>query len=79
MARERSLRMREPEVLRDELASLGLSPDRDIVTYCHTHHRSAFTYIMLRILGFRAVRGYPGSWSDWGNRDHTPIETDYPG
>lgn len=79
MARERSMRMREPEILRDELASLGLSPDQDIVTYCHTHHRSAFTYIMLRILGFRTVRGYPGSWSDWGNRDDTPVESDHAG
>lgn len=75
MARDRSMRMREPAVLREELDSLGLTPDREIVTYCHTHHRSAFSYAMLRILGFRRVRGYPGSWSDWGNRDDTPVET----
>jgi thiosulfate/3-mercaptopyruvate sulfurtransferase len=29
---------------------------------------------MLKHLGFRRVRGYPGSWSDWGNAPDTPIE-----
>lgn len=76
MDREHSLRMHEPALLREELHSLGLTPDREIVTYCHTHHRSAFSYIMLRVLGYARVRGYPGSWSDWGNRDDTPVESD---
>jgi len=75
MDRQRSLRLREPALLREELDSLGITPDREIITYCHTHHRSAFSYAMLRTLGFEQVRGYPGSWSDWGNRDDTPIET----
>jgi thiosulfate/3-mercaptopyruvate sulfurtransferase len=74
MDRERSLRLREPAQLREDLDALGITPEREIVTYCHTHHRSAFTYAMLRILGYEQVRGYPGSWSDWGNREDTPIE-----
>jgi thiosulfate/3-mercaptopyruvate sulfurtransferase len=28
---------------------------------------------MLKALGFPRVKGYPGSWSDWGNRADTPI------
>jgi len=75
MDREHSLRLRDPESLREELAQAGITPDREIVTYCHTHHRSAFSYAMLRALGYERVRGYPGSWSDWGNRDDTPVET----
>ena len=51
-------------------------PDRDaeIIAYCQTHHRSSHTYVVLRSLGYPRVRGYAGSWSEWGNRDDTPIE-----
>jgi thiosulfate/3-mercaptopyruvate sulfurtransferase len=30
-------------------------------------------YVALRALGYPRVKGYPGSWSDWGNRGDTPI------
>lgn len=75
MDRARNLRLRGEAVLREDLEALELTPDREIVVYCHTHHRSAFSYAMLRILGYERVRGYPGSWSDWGNREDTPVET----
>jgi thiosulfate/3-mercaptopyruvate sulfurtransferase len=29
---------------------------------------------MLKSLGYENVKGYPGSWSDWGNEPNTPIE-----
>jgi thiosulfate/3-mercaptopyruvate sulfurtransferase len=45
-----------------------------VIVYCQTHHRSAHTYVMLKSLGFEKVKGYPGSWSDWGNEPNTPIE-----
>ncbi|HQU16740.1 MAG: thiosulfate sulfurtransferase [Chromatiales bacterium 21-64-14] len=70
----RNLRLRPVEELRATLESLGLRPDREVITYCQTHHRSAHTYILLKALGYPRVRGYPGSWSDWGNRSDTPIE-----
>jgi thiosulfate/3-mercaptopyruvate sulfurtransferase len=73
MDRARNLRLRPAEEVRGELAALGVTPDREVVTYCHTHHRSAFSYALLRILGYTQVAGYPGSWSDWGNRDDTPV------
>lgn len=56
------------------LRERGISPDNTIVTYCQTHHRSALTYFALKHLGFDKIRGYPGSWSDWGNQADTPIE-----
>lgn len=73
--RRRNLRLRPLDDLREELAGLGVTPDRDVVVYCHTHHRSALSYALLRILGHQRVSGYPGSWSDWGNRDDTPVKT----
>jgi thiosulfate/3-mercaptopyruvate sulfurtransferase len=61
------------ERLLAELAALGVTPQREVVTYCQTHHRSSHTYVVLRWLGFERVRGYPGAWSDWGNRLDTPV------
>ncbi len=71
---ERDLRLRPLDDMRAELEALGITPDREVVAYCHTHHRSAFSYALLRILGYPRAAGYPGSWSDWGNRDDTPVE-----
>ncbi|MDD3517629.1 MAG: sulfurtransferase [Chromatiales bacterium] len=70
----RNLRLRPRDALLEELATLGVTPEREVVVYCHSHHRSAHTWVMLKHLGFRRVRGYPGSWSDWGNAPDTPIE-----
>lgn len=73
MDRGRQLRLTEDvEAL---LARHGITPDRDIVTHCQTHHRSGLTYMTARLLGFPRVRAYHGSWSEWGNRLDTPVET----
>ncbi len=74
MDRPRHLRLLPAEQLESKLAALGVSRDKEIITHCQTHHRSAHTYIMLKSLGFEQVRGYPGSWSEWGNTADTPIE-----
>lgn len=58
----------------ERLAALGLTDQRKIVTHCQSHHRSGFTYLLGKILGFD-IKGYHGSWSEWGNRTDTPIET----
>ncbi len=52
-----------------------LNKDDEIIVYCQTHHRSALNYTLLKHLGYSNVKGYHGSWSDWGNRSDTPIET----
>lgn len=70
----RHLRLREAAELKRALERLGVTPDKEVITYCQTHHRSAHTYMVLRILGYPRVRSYPGSWSEWGNLPDTPIE-----
>ncbi|MBT3047671.1 MAG: sulfurtransferase [Candidatus Thiodiazotropha sp.] len=72
MDRQRNLRLKSDDALRSALAQLGLSPEQEIVTYCQTHHRSSLSWFVLRHLGYQRCKGYPGSWSDWGNRDDTP-------
>ncbi|MFW3616352.1 sulfurtransferase [Billgrantia antri] len=74
MDRERALRIRDYAELVTELEALGLTPDMEVVTHCQSHHRSGFTWLVGKALGFENIRGYAGSWKEWGNRDDTPIE-----
>jgi thiosulfate/3-mercaptopyruvate sulfurtransferase len=74
MDRTRRLRLLPDETLWALLESLTVVPDKEVVVYCHTHHRSAHTYVMLKHLGFPRVRGYAGAWSEWGNDPNMPIE-----
>ena len=70
----RNLRFKPDAELNEMFAAIGATPDKEIITYCQTHHRSAHTYIVLRHLGYERVKGYPGSWSDWGNDAELPVE-----
>ena len=54
---------------------LGLHPDDDIIVYCRIGERSSHTwFVMTYLLGFKKVRNYDGSWTEWGNRIAAPIE-----
>lgn len=57
----------------DYLKAKGITSDSPIVTHCQSHHRSAFTYLVGKSLGFN-IHGYHGSWSEWGNLPDTPVE-----
>jgi thiosulfate/3-mercaptopyruvate sulfurtransferase len=72
MDRERNLRLKADDALSVQLNQLGLLPEKEVITYCQTHHRSSLAWFVLRYLGYQRCRGYPGSWSEWGNRDDTP-------
>ena len=73
MDRSRALRIRDYAELITELGALGLTPEMEIATHCQSHHRSSFTWLVGKALGLN-IRGYAGSWGEWGNRDDTPIE-----
>ncbi|HEC18812.1 MAG TPA: sulfurtransferase [Gammaproteobacteria bacterium] len=74
MDKARNLRLKPEAELIAMMEERGLDKDKTIVTYCQSHHRSALTYFTLKVLGYPSIKGYPGSWSDWGNADDTPIE-----
>ncbi|MFL6621954.1 MAG: sulfurtransferase [Sulfurifustis sp.] len=74
MDQMRNLRIKNAAELKRALEALGVTPDKEIITYCQTHHRSAHTYAVLKSLGYPKIKGYPGSWSEWGNLPDTPIE-----
>ncbi len=56
------------------LKNKGIDTNKTIVTHCHTHHRSGFTYLVGKSLGFD-IKAYPGSWSEWGNDPDLPVQT----
>jgi thiosulfate/3-mercaptopyruvate sulfurtransferase len=71
-----AMRLVDLEKLQQRLDQLGLGADKDIVTHCQTHHRSSLSWLVMKILGYPSVKGYHGSWGEWGNRDDTPIEVE---
>lgn len=75
MNQARNLRFKPNNELHTLLQQRGITPDKEVIVYCHTHHRSAHTYMVLKSLGYPKIKGYPGSWSDWGNAMETPVET----
>ena len=62
----------------DELRAMyeaaGVTPDKEVVTYCQGGYRAAHAYLALRLLGYPRVRNYTGSWKEWGDREDLPIE-----
>jgi thiosulfate/3-mercaptopyruvate sulfurtransferase len=64
----------------DELRALyeqtqGLKADDDIIAYCRIGERSSHTWFVLTyLLGYKNVRNYDGSWTEWGNLVNVPIE-----
>lgn len=72
MDRQRNLRIRDDaEAI---LAAAGLGREKSVITHCQSHHRSGFTYMVARILGYKNISAYDGSWAEWGSLDHTPVE-----
>lgn len=62
----------------DELRTMyepaGVTPDKEVLTYCQGGYRAAHAYLTLRLLGYPRVRNYVGSWKEWGDRLELPIQ-----
>ena len=53
----------------------GVDSETPSVTSCGSGITAAVVYLGLTIAGHRHVALYDGSWSEWGSRDDTPIES----
>jgi len=66
---------KDAETMRRILREAGITPDREIVTYCNPGlGRSTFLSMALESLGYDKVRVYPGSWIEWASDPARPIE-----
>lgn len=64
------------EELRALYGGKGITPDKQVITYCRIGERSAHTWFVLReLLGYENVSNYDGSWTEWGSLVGAPIET----
>jgi len=63
------------EELRDLYTSEGVDGSRPAIAYCRIGERSSHTWFVLKyLLGFKDVRNYDGSWTEWGNLVGAPVE-----
>ncbi|MHB2264847.1 3-mercaptopyruvate sulfurtransferase [Aliihoeflea sp. PC F10.4] len=61
--------------LRDLLHEKGVDLDRPVVTSCGSGVTAAVITLALESVGHRNNRLYDGSWTEWGGRSDTPVET----
>lgn len=66
---------RLPTDLADRISAAGIDLTQPVIAHCQTHHRSSLAYLCGRILGAADIKGYAGSWAEWGNHPDTPIVT----
>src|SRR5271165_1544939 len=54
--------------------SKGIHGNEAIIAYCRIGERSSHTWFVLKyLLGYKDVRNYDGSWTEWGNLVGAPI------
>jgi thiosulfate/3-mercaptopyruvate sulfurtransferase len=67
--------MKPPEALRASFAKAGVTDARGIVTMCGSGVTAAVLTLGLAEAGFPLGALYDGSWTEWGGRSDTEIET----
>ncbi|MGO9611727.1 MAG: sulfurtransferase [Dissulfurispiraceae bacterium] len=50
--------------------------DSRVITYCQTGQRGAYTYLVLRALGFKDVAIYHDGWRVYGSNLNLPVESE---
>jgi thiosulfate/3-mercaptopyruvate sulfurtransferase len=67
--------LKDLEALRCVFAEAGIDPDKPVVTSCGSGVTAAVISLALESLGSDNHTLFDGSWTEWGGRDDTPVET----
>src|SRR5690348_8458805 len=63
------------DALRQLYGGKGVNGEQEVIAYCRIGERSSHTWFVLKyLLGYKNVRNYDGSWTEWGNLVGAPIE-----
>ena len=63
------------EALRSLYGGQGIMGEQPVIAYCRIGERSSHTWFVLKyLLGYKHVKNYDGSWTEWGNLVAAPIE-----
>jgi thiosulfate/3-mercaptopyruvate sulfurtransferase len=71
---DESGRFKPQSELRAMYANKGVTPDKEIVTYCASGGRASVSLFALTLIGYKKVRLYYGSYSDYAARPNLPLE-----
>jgi thiosulfate/3-mercaptopyruvate sulfurtransferase len=74
LASGRSFAFSAPETLAALYQGAGVTPDREIITYCGRGYAAACGLLALKLLGYERVRLYDGSWAEWSADPSLPVE-----
>ena len=67
--------MRSADELRELVDKQRIDLNRPLVTSCGSGITACYAALALHLIGKEDVAIYDGSWTEWGGRDDTPIET----
>tara|TARA_Y100000588_G_scaffold170936_1_gene184821 strand:- start:1006 stop:1851 length:846 start_codon:yes stop_codon:yes gene_type:complete len=67
--------LRTPDALREKFSEINLDDTRPVVTTCGSGVTACVLTLALNLIGRTDVTVYDGSWTEWGSRDDTPVET----
>lgn len=69
---------RDRKDLLKELAAKGITPDKQVVSYCGSGVAAAHAYLVLKDLGFDKLVLYDGSWDEWSRDPKAGQEVSLP-